>query len=74
VGGAVLAPISEEVTFVGELDIETERLEGADSDVRLTPGIDALLGESAHLRGGLGIGLADGSPDLEAVVSVAIDL
>lgn len=74
VGGALLVPITERATFTAEIDVETKRLEGDDSDVRLTPGVDARMGERVHLRGGVGIGLADGSPDLEVLLGLSADL
>jgi hypothetical protein len=72
--GGGLVPISETVTLTGELDIETARFDGGESDVRLTPGIDVIAGETLHLRGGVGIGLSDGAPDLELILGAAVNI
>lgn len=72
-GTGVLVPVSQAVTMTGEFNLETERLEGSDSVALLTPGIDALMGETLHMRGGLGIGLTDGAPDIELILGLAAD-
>jgi hypothetical protein len=72
--GGGLLPVSETVTLTGELDIETARFDGGESDVRLTPGVDVIAGETLHLRGGVGIGLSDGAPDLELILGAAVNI
>jgi len=73
-GFAAIVPIGQTVAVTSEFDLETGRVDGDDSTARLTPGIDALVGEQVHLRGGVGIGLTNGAPDLELIVGVAADL
>jgi hypothetical protein len=73
-GGAVLFAVSPQATLMGELDFETARIEEGETDGRLTFGGDFGLGETMHLRGGLGIGLTDGAPDFEILVGVAASL
>lgn len=72
--GGGLLPVSDTVTLTGELDIETARFDRGDSDVRLTPGVDVLTGDALHLRGGVGIGLTDGAPDLELILGAGVNI
>jgi hypothetical protein len=72
-GGGVLFAATPQLTVLGELTIETARFDGGDEDMRLTPGVDFRLNPNFGLRGGLGLGLGDGSPDLELLAGAAIN-
>jgi len=68
VGGAILLPASARLTFVIEATFETERLEGAGDDARLTLGFQA-RSRKGHggLRGGVAVPLSDGAPDYQVI-------
>jgi len=70
-GGGAMFPVQERFSLSGELTIETERYESADSAVELTAGAYWYATDGFTLRGGLGIGLDDGSPDWELIVGAA---
>lgn len=71
VAGGVLWPWSQKVTFVGELNYEDGRFQGADSDIRFLGGLNWRTGDRGVLRGAVTIGLSDGAPDLQALVGYA---
>lgn len=62
-GGGMLYPVNENVTITGEFTFETERYDGADGPIQLTPGVDYTLASGLKLRGALALGLSDGAPD-----------
>ncbi len=68
-GGGIIFPFSDNLAFSGELSVESERYDQIDSDIRLTPGIQFKTFENSLLRAGLGIGLSDGAPDFEVILS-----
>lgn len=70
-GGGALFPVQERFSLSGELTVETERYEDADSAVELTAGAYWYATDGFTLRGGLGVGLDDGSPDWELIVGAA---
>jgi hypothetical protein len=61
--------MSDRFGLSGELTVETERYEEADSIVELTGGGYWWVSREFTLRGGLGVGLADGAPDWELIIS-----
>ncbi len=67
-GGAILLPASPRLTFVIEATYETERIEGASDDARLTLGFQA-RSRKGHggLRGGVAVPLSDGAPDYQVI-------
>lgn len=71
-GVGVIAPLSDRLSVVGELDFEGKRFDGGENDARLLGGVNWRLRNSATLRGALAIGLADGAPDLQATVGYAV--
>ncbi len=71
IGGAVLYPVSDVVNLVGEINLETERFRGADSDTRILGGINWRLFERGILRGAVAAGLTDGAPDVQLLVGYA---
>jgi len=67
-GGAILLPASPRLTFVIEATFETERIEGASDDARLTLGFQA-RNRKGHggFRGGVAVPLSDGAPDYQVI-------
>ena len=70
-GGGAMFPVAERFSLSGELTVETERYENADSAVELTAGAYWFASDGFTLRGGLGIGLDDGAPDWQLIVGAA---
>ncbi|MEW5806845.1 MAG: transporter [Acidobacteriota bacterium] len=68
-GGGIIYPFSDTLAFTGELNIETERYDDMDADIRVTPGIQFNAFKNTVIRGGIGLGLADGAPDFEIIAS-----
>lgn len=64
VGGGVIVPLSDEVTFVGELRYAGKRFNGMDSEGTLLGGVNLRVFNRGMLRGAVGVGVSDGSPDL----------
>jgi len=65
-GGAIVIPAGVRTTFVIETTWESERLDGAGSDARLTLGYSGAGPEPGFgLRGAVALPLADGAPDYE---------
>lgn len=70
-GGGLIYPLTKSLAFSGEITIESERYEGVDSDIRVTPGLQFKAFKNSLLRVGAGVGLSDGAPDFEAIFSYA---
>lgn len=68
-GAGVLVKLTNTFGWTAELNVETERFEGFDSDIRLTGGAHWDVSKHQTLRGGVGFGLADGAPDFELIGS-----
>jgi hypothetical protein len=66
----VIAPVSYRVTVIGEAGYQGERFEGVDDEAVVLGGVNVLLKEGS-LRGAVGFGLSDGSPDVEITVGYA---
>jgi len=62
-GVAILLPLTDTITFVGEANLTTERFEGADSDFSITGGINWHLTDRGIFRAALDLGLTDGAND-----------
>ncbi len=71
IGGGVLWPWTQKVTFVGELNFEDGRFEGADSDTRFLAGLNWRTGGRGILRGAVTLGMSDGAPDVQLLVAYA---
>jgi hypothetical protein len=71
VGLGYIRPLSDEVTFVGELRFESERFDGGSSDVRALGGINLRAFNRGMLRAAVGVGLDDGAPDIQFIVGYA---
>ena len=61
--GGIIYPLAKTVSLVGEVNCESERWEGFDSDVRLLGGVNWSVTSRGMLRGAISVGLADGAPD-----------
>jgi len=67
-GGGVLLPATQRLTFVIEGTFESKRFEGEKDDGRLTLGFQSYCkGRRGGLRGGIGLPLTDGAPDLNLI-------
>jgi hypothetical protein len=66
-----LSPVSDVLTVTGEIRLETERVEGADSDVRLSVGANWRPFNRGIVRGAVAIGVSDGAPDAQLLVGYA---
>jgi len=67
-GGAFLLPASPRLTFVIEATYETERIEGASNDARLTLGVQTRSqGGHGGLRGAIAVPLSDQAPDYQLI-------
>jgi len=67
-GGALLLPVGAQITFLIEASYESERLDGAGSDARLTLGFQGVAERPGFgLRGGVGLPLSEGAPDYEVL-------
>lgn len=70
-GFGYIRPLSDEVTFVGEVRFETERFDRGESDVRVLGGINLRSFNRGMLRAAVGVGLDDGAPDVQFIVGYA---
>jgi len=68
-GGGAMFPVTDRFGVSGELTVETERYEQSDSAVDLIGGAYWWVSHKFTLRGGLGFGLADASPDWQFIAS-----
>ncbi len=68
-GGGIVLPFSQNLFFSGELSVESERYDEIDADIRVIPGIQYKAFEHSLFRAGLGVGLSDGAPDFELILS-----
>jgi hypothetical protein len=68
-GGAALFPLTAKLAGLLEATFETERIDGAGSDLRLTLGADYRRDESFSARLGAAAGSGDAAPDLELIAS-----
>lgn len=70
-GGGFIRPLSDAFSIVGEVHLETERLENGDSDARVLGGVDWRPFAKGTLRGSVAWGLTDGAPNLEILFGYA---
>lgn len=67
-GGALLLPVGVRTTFLIEATYESERLNGAGSDARLTLGYQGVAERPGFgFRGGVGLPLSENAPDYEVL-------
>jgi hypothetical protein len=69
IGGGLIYPVNKQVNIVGELSMTTKV-----DFMMLSGGVDYLLTNGGRIRGGLGIGLDDGAPDLMIQAGYFINL
>ncbi len=62
-GAGVIVPLSDQVSLVGEANVESERYRGADSDFRLLGGVNWRPFNRGMVRGAIAVGLTNGAPD-----------
>lgn len=70
-GGAVILPLTTNISFVGEANLSTERFEGADSEFNIQGGINWHVSQNGVFRASLLIGITDGGPDNALAVGYA---
>ena len=70
-GVMALVPMGSAFSFVGEAQIETERFDGFDSAADLLVGANWKAFGRGMIRGAVGIGLTDSSPNFRAIVGYA---
>ena len=70
-GAGIIFPVSDQVSLMGELRIETERFDGADSDFRVLGGVNWRPFSRGILRGAVTVGLTDGAPDGQLTLGYA---
>jgi hypothetical protein len=62
-GAGIIYPISDQVSFIGELDFESSRFDGGKSMSEATGGLNWHLSNRGIARVAVTFGLSDGSPD-----------
>ncbi len=70
-GAGAILPLSDQVSLVGELNVESERWQGADSDFRVLVGANWRPFARGMLRGAVVVGLTDGAPDAQLFAGYA---
>ena len=70
-GGAVILPLSEQLSLIGELRYEGERIDDGDSDFRVLGGVNWRAFQRGVVRGAVAFGLSDGAPDAQFVAGYA---
>ncbi|HZN54179.1 MAG TPA: hypothetical protein VFB67_02560 [Candidatus Polarisedimenticolaceae bacterium] len=70
-GVAVVFPLANEVSLVGEARVETERFEGSDSTAEILAGINWKAFGRGMLRGAVSAGLTGAAPDFRVLVGYA---
>jgi hypothetical protein len=70
-GAGAIFPLSDQVSLVGEANMETERWEGVDSDVRLLFGVNWRPLNRGMIRAAVSAGLTDGAPDGRLILGYA---
>lgn len=68
-GGGLIFAITQRFSGVAEISYETERIDHAGSDFRVTLGGDYRPSESVAYRGALATGSGDSAPDFELIAS-----
>ena len=67
----IVAPLSETVSIVGEARTETERFDGADSEAEILGGVNWKAFGRGMIRGAVGAGLTDSTPNYRIIVGYA---
>lgn len=69
--GAVLYPLSNKVTLVGETRFENRRFRQGDKDTRVLAGVNWRILNQGMVRGAVAAGLSDGQPDVQVIAAYA---
>jgi len=72
IGGGVIFEATRKLDILGELNFATEAYKDMDSQIELTGGVEYSFTEEFAGRGGIGIGLDDGSPDFELILAASL--
>jgi hypothetical protein len=70
-GGAVILPLTNTISFVGEANLTTEQYEGIDSDFNIQGGINWHVSKRGVFRTSLLIGITDGGPNSSLLAGYA---
>lgn len=70
-GFGYIRPITDEVSFIAETRLETERFEFGENDFRVLAGLNLRSFGQGQLRLAAGVGLDDGAPDVQVIVGYA---
>lgn len=70
-GGGVIVPVSDRISFVGELRHDGERFENTEDAAQVLGGLNWRLKNQSQLRFALAIGLDDGAPDGQVIAGWA---
>ncbi len=70
-GAGVIFEATPELDILGELDFATEAYKDMDSQIELTGGVEYAFTEAFAGRGGIGVGLDDGAPDVELILAAS---
>ncbi len=70
-GAGAIFPLSDQVSLVGEANMESERWRGADSDFRLLFGVNWRPLNRGIIRAAISAGLTDAAPDGRLIVGYA---
>jgi hypothetical protein len=71
IGATVLFPLANEVSLVGEAQMETDRFEQIDSSTQLLFGVNWRAFGRGMFRGAVAGGLTNGSPDFRVILGYA---
>jgi len=71
-GVGLIVPFTPKLSGVAETSFETERIDGAGSDFRVTLGSEYRAGESFGMRFAAAGGIGDAAPNFEAIGSVVL--
>ena len=72
-GGMVVFRVAKNLNLIGELDYQSERLDGFDTDARILGGLNWRISRRGTLRGAVAFGLADGAPDSQLILGYAAE-
>lgn len=70
-GFGVICEVTPELNILGEINFATEAYKNVHSDTELTAGVQYDFTPDFCTRGGIGIGLDNGAPDFELIMSVS---
>jgi hypothetical protein len=69
IGAGIIYEVAPALNLIGEFNLATEAYDDMDNEIQLWGGAEYKLAPGVSLRGGLGIGLDDGSPDIEIMLA-----